>query len=190
MSTLAGHKLHNAISRSPDSLSLDFGVTLSHFWPYHVPDFCHYLIDFFLPIPVQVHILRMGFSHFFHELDSCHFAQFIDFGVFPTESSYKVPWQSFQLFSIGYVGDFSSRDPEHVSQFIEMVKLLSNLLQRVFLVVAVDNSLFCFMTYLSNWTGFFLSAFHFDRSFCLWVVLFEKLFAEINIMKQAEVDKL
>ena len=71
-----------------------------------------------------------------------------------------------------------------------MVKLLSNLLQRVFLVVAVDNSLFCFMAYLSNWTGFFLSVFHFDRSFCLWVVLFEKLFAEVDIMKQAEVDKL
>ena len=72
MPALPSHHLHNAETASSFH-SLDLWVASSVLVSNHVFDVVHEVIDFLLPIAVQVHILGMGPCHFCDGLDPCHF---------------------------------------------------------------------------------------------------------------------
>ena len=70
-----------------------------------------------------------------------------------------------------------------------MVQLLTDLLQRIFLIVIIDNLLPSFVADLADWFGLWLPVLHFRSCSSFRVKTLEKLFAEVDVMLEPEIDE-
>lgn len=54
-----------------------------------------------------------------------------------------------------HIGNLAPGHPEHIPQFVQMVQLLSDVLQRVILVVFIHDFLLFLVAGLADWPGYF-----------------------------------